>query len=168
MRSSRCRRFSSKRMRSRSFASRLESGSSSSSSCGSITSARASARRCCCPPESLVASRSANSSSCTAVRTRSLGYSVNRPSTFSTLFSALFLDAEFPAQPLGGHHQDEESQDEKHAQGRELHVLAVLPQLPDGDRQNLGAWAVEQDRAGELADRDDHHVDPAGDQPGLQ
>src|SRR5437867_1838471 len=70
IRSSRCRRFSSKRMRSRSFASRLESGSSSRSSCGSITSARASARRCCCPPESLVASRSASSSSCTALRTR--------------------------------------------------------------------------------------------------
>ena len=45
-------------MRSRSLASRLESGSSSSRSCGSITSARASASRCCWPPESLVASRS--------------------------------------------------------------------------------------------------------------
>ena len=48
-------------MRSRSLASRLESGSSSSRSCGSITSARASASRCCWPPESLVASRSARS-----------------------------------------------------------------------------------------------------------
>src|SRR5438309_10381120 len=99
---------------------------------------------------------------------RSLGYSVNNPSTFSTWFPASFLDAEFPAQPLGDHHQDEEGQDEKHAEGGELHVLAVLPQLPDGDRQHFGARAVEQDRAGELADRDDHHVDPARDEPGLQ
>src|SRR5712692_9664175 len=280
IRSSRCRRFSSKRMRSRSFASRLESGSSSRSSCGSITSARASARRCCWPPESLVASRSASSSSCTALRTRrtlsrisflenlrsptssgkaafwktfmcgqmaydwntmpkprrlgatktfrveeyttrsptlispargrsrpaiersvvvlpqplgpsrvnsfpsgtsnvtscaartiwprSLGYSVKSPSTFSTRFSGSLLDSEFPAQPLGQHHQNEEREDEKHAERRQLHVLAVLPQLPDGDRQDFGAGAVEQDRAGELADRDDHHVDPARDEPGLE
>src|SRR5712691_1297249 len=267
-------------MRSRSFASRLESGSSSRSSCGSITSARASARRCCWPPESLVASRSASSSSCTALRTRrtlsrisflenlrsptssgkaafwktfmcgqmaydwntmpkprrlgatktfrveeyttrsptlispargrsrpaiersvvvlpqplgpskvnsfpsgtskvtscaaltiwprSLGYSVNSPSTFSTRFSGSFLDAEFLAEPLGDHHQDEECQDKEHPQRRELDVLAVLPQFPDGDRQDLGARAVEQDRAGELTDRDDHHVDPARDKPRLE
>src|SRR6266850_6269449 len=99
---------------------------------------------------------------------RSLGYSVNSPSTFSTRFSGSFLDAEFLAQPLGDHHQDEESQDKEHPQRRELDVLAVLPQLPDGDRQHLGARAVEQDRAGELADRDDHHVDPARDEPRLE
>src|SRR5713226_8863243 len=99
---------------------------------------------------------------------RSLGYSVNNPSTFSTRFSASLLDAEFLAQPLRDHHQDEQRQDEKHAERRKLHVLAVLPQLPDGDRQDLGARAVEQDRAGELADRDDHHVDPARDQPRLE
>src|ERR1700704_218030 len=98
---------------------------------------------------------------------RSLGYSVNNPSTFSTGFGASFLDAEFLAQPLGDHHQNEERQDKEHAQRRKLHVLAVLPQLPDGDRQHLGARAVEQDRAGELADGNDHHVDPAGDKPGL-
>ncbi len=57
-------------MASRSFASRLESGSSSSSSCGSVTSARASARRCCWPPDSLVAWRSASSASPTASSTR--------------------------------------------------------------------------------------------------
>src|SRR6266850_6708347 len=98
---------------------------------------------------------------------RSLGYSVNSPSTFSTRFSGSFLDAEFLAQPLGHHHQDEERQNKEHPQRRELHVLAVLPQFPDGDRQYLGARAVEQDRAGELADRDDHHVDPARDKPRL-
>src|SRR5207249_3966095 len=273
-------RFSSKRMRSRSFASRLESGSSSRSSCGSMTSARASARRCCCPPESLVASRSASSSSCTALRTRrtlsriscpenlrsptssgkaafwktfmcgqmaydwntmpkprrlgatktfraeeyttrsptlispargrsrpaierrvvvfpqplgpssvnsfpsgtsnvtscaartiwprSLGYSVKSPATFSTRFSGSLLDSEFLAQELGHHDQNKECQNKEHSQRRQLHVLAVLPQFPDGDRQDLGAGAVEQDRAGELADRDDHHVDPARDEPGLQ
>src|SRR5258706_4564398 len=99
---------------------------------------------------------------------RSLGYSVNRPSTFSTRFSGSFLDAELLAQPLGDHHQDEERQDKEHPQRRELDVLAVLPQFPDGDRQDLLARAVEQDRPGELADRDDHHVDPARDKPGLQ
>src|SRR6266851_5188707 len=106
--------------------------------------------------------------SCAArtISPRSLGYSVNNPSTFSTPLS--LLHAEFLAQPLGDHHQHEERQDEKHAEGRKLHVLAVLPQLPDGDRQHLGARAVEQDRARELADRDDHHVDPARDQPGLE
>src|SRR5690242_18022030 len=239
-------------MRSRSFASRLESGSSSSRSCGSPTSARASARRCCWPPESLVASRSARLSSCTAVRTRrtlsrtsflgmrrsptwsgnaafwntlmcgqiaydwntmpkprrfgatktprleeyttrpatlispargrsrpaiersvvvlpqplgpssvnsfpsgtskltscaaftisprSFGYSVKRPSTFSTCISLLssLLDAEFPAEPLRDHHQDEEREDEQHPQRRQLDVLTVLPQLPDGDRKHRG------------------------------
>src|SRR5260221_4892028 len=99
---------------------------------------------------------------------RSLGYSVNSPSTFSTRFSGSFLDAEFLAQPLGDHHQDEERQDKEHPQRRELDVLAVLPQLPDGDRQHLGARAVEQDRAGELADRDDNHVDPARNKPRLE
>ena len=70
---SRWRRFSSKRIRSRSFASRFESGSSSSSSRGLPTMARASASRCCWPPLSSVAGRSArwpicisSSASCTA------------------------------------------------------------------------------------------------------
>ncbi len=63
-------RLSSKRIFSRSLASRLDSGSSSSSSCGSMTSARASASRCCWPPDSFVASRSASSASCTAASTR--------------------------------------------------------------------------------------------------
>ena len=57
-------------MRSRSLASRLDSGSSSRRSCGSITRARASASRCCWPPDSLVASRSTRWSSCTAPSTR--------------------------------------------------------------------------------------------------
>src|SRR5258706_6105302 len=99
---------------------------------------------------------------------RSLGYSVNSPSTFSTRFSGSFLDAEFLAHELGHHHQNKERQDKKHPQRRQLHELAVLPQFPDGDRQHLGARAVEQDRAGELADRDDHHVDPARDKPRLE
>src|SRR6266705_5562540 len=115
-------------------------------------------------------SGTSNVTSCAArtIWPRSLGYSVNSPSTFSTRFSASFLDAESLAQQLGDHHQNKECQDKEHPQRRQLHVLAVLPQFPDGDRQDLGARAVEQDRAGELADRDDHHVDPARDEPGLQ
>src|SRR5258706_11361919 len=77
----------------------------------------------------------------------SLGYSVKRPSTLSM---GSFLHSEFLAQPLRHHHQHEEREDEEHAQGGELHVLAVLPQLPDHDRDHFGAGAVEQDRAGEL------------------
>jgi len=40
------------RIRTRSWASRLESGSSNSSTLGRITKARANATRCCWPPES--------------------------------------------------------------------------------------------------------------------
>src|SRR6202171_387056 len=61
---------------------------------------------------------------------------------------ASLLDAELLAQPLRHHHQHEEREDEEHAEGRELDVLAVLPQLPDHDRDHLGARAVEQDRGG--------------------
>src|SRR6058998_2686328 len=115
-------------------------------------------------------SGTSNVTSCAArtISPRSLGYSVQSPATLSTRFSGSFLDSESLAQPLGYHDQNKECQDKQHSQRRQLHVLAVLPQFPDGDRQDLGAGAVEQDRAGELADRDDHHVDPARDEPGLQ
>src|SRR6266853_1973142 len=115
-------------------------------------------------------SGTSNVTSCAALTIwpRSLGYSVKSPATFNSRFSASFLDSESLAHKLGHHHQDEECQDEEHAERRQLDVLAVLPQFPDGDRQDLGARAVEQDRAGELADRDDHHVDPARHEPGLQ
>src|SRR5258708_4598279 len=114
-------------------------------------------------------SGTSNVTSCAALTIwpRSLGYSVKRPATFSTRFSGSLPDSEFLAQELGHHHQNKECQDKEHAERRQLHVLAVLPQFPDGDRQDLGARAVEQDRAGELADRDDHHVDPARHEPGL-
>src|SRR5258706_3497211 len=107
--------------------------------------------------------------SCAAftISPRSFGYSRKRASTFSTASSGSFLDPEFLSQPLSEHHQDEKRQDEQNPQGRELDVLAVLPQFPDGDRQHLGSGAVQQDRARELPDRHDHHVDPAGDEPGL-
>src|SRR5882762_148455 len=73
--------------------------------------------------------------SCAArtISPRSLGYSVQRPSTFST---RSLLHAEFAAQPLRGHHQDEEREDEQHPQRRELDVLAVLPQLPDRSEEH--------------------------------
>src|SRR5687767_13393333 len=90
---------------------------------------------------------------------RSPTYSVHRPATVSKLG---FLDSELAADPLRDHHQDEERDDEHHAERRELDVLAVLPKLPDENRQHLVAGAVEQDRARELADRHDHDVDPPG------
>src|SRR5882762_6793581 len=88
-------------------------------------------------------SGTSNVTSCAArtIWPRSLGYSVKSPATFSTRFSGSFLDSEFLAEPLGEHHQDEERQDEQHPQRRQLHVLAVLPQFPDGDRQDFGARA---------------------------
>src|SRR5262252_6625014 len=62
--------------------------------------------------------------SCAArtISPRSFGYSVWRPSTFST---RLLLHAELAAQPLRGHDQHEEREDEQHAERRELHVLPV-------------------------------------------
>src|SRR5438093_2510614 len=115
-------------------------------------------------------SGTSNVTSCAArtIWPRSLGYSVKSPATFSTRFSGSLLDSEFLAQELGHHDQNKECQNKEHSQRRQLHVLAVLPQFPDGDRQHLGARAIEQDRAGELADRDDHHVDPARDESRLE
>src|SRR5919106_5059400 len=93
-------------------------------------------------------------------------YSVHRPATLST--GSCLLDSELAADPLGEHDEHEKGNDEHHAKRGELDVLPVLPQFPDEDRQHLGAGAVEQDRAGELADRHDHDVDPAGDEAGLE
>src|SRR5882762_7733024 len=72
---------------------------------------------------------------------RSSTYSVHNPVTLST---SCVLDAEFPADPLREQHEHEQTQDEHHAEGRELDVLAVLPQLPDQDRENLGSRAVRR------------------------
>src|SRR5882762_7446786 len=84
-------------------------------------------------------SGTSNVTSCAALTIwpRSLGYSVKRPSTFNTRFSGSLLDSESLAQPQCAHHQNEELQDEQPPQRRQLHVLAVLPLFPDGDRQNL-------------------------------
>src|SRR5438552_6472721 len=95
----------------------------------------------------------------------SFGYSVYRPSTLSM---RSLLHPELLPEPLRDHHQHEERENEEHAEGRELDVLAVLPQLPDHDRDDLGPGAVEQDRARELADRHDHHVDEPRDEAGLE
>src|SRR6185437_16416081 len=117
-----------------------------------------------------------NVTSCAArtISPRSLGYSVKRPSTFSTALllsrfratrglprAASLFDAELPAQPLRHHHQHEEREDEHHAQRRKLDVLPVLPELPDHDRDDLRPGAIKEDRARELADREEHHVDPS-------
>src|SRR5215510_5789341 len=77
-------------------------------------------------------------------------------------------NSESLAQKLGDHDQAEQENDQHDAERRELDILPVLPQLPDHDRHHLGARAVEQDRARQLADRDDQHIDPAGEQAGLE
>src|SRR5690606_30513823 len=90
----------------------------------------------------------------------SLGYSVYRFCTlnmiclqleFVSRFSSGFFDAEALAQELSRHHQQEESDDEHDAQGGKLDILAVFPQLPDHDRDDLGAGAVQQDGGGQFA-----------------
>src|SRR2546421_7748925 len=92
-------------------------------------------------------------------------YSVQSPVTFNT---SSFLYTEAFSDELGDEHQHEQAEDEHHPERRELDVLAVLPQLPDEDREHLGAGAVEQDRARQLPDRHDDDVDPARDQAGLE
>src|SRR5262245_26882652 len=96
---------------------------------------------------------------------RSSVYSVHSPMTFST---SCFPYSEAFSDQLRNQHEEEQADDEHDTERRELDVLAVLPQLPDEDGQHLGAGAVEQDRARELADRHDHDVDPARHQPGLE
>src|SRR3954468_13680076 len=61
----------------------------------------------------------------------SLVYSVYSAATLSTAGFLLVLDAEFSADVLREHHQDEQHQDEEHPERGELDVLAVLPELPD-------------------------------------
>src|SRR5678816_4806335 len=104
--------------------------------------------------------------SCAARTTlpRSSAYSVQRPLTFST---SGFPYSKASSDGLRQEHQEEQADDEHHAERRKLDVLAVLPQLPDEDRDHLGARAVEQVRARQLADRNDDDVDPARHQPGL-
>src|SRR5258705_2349560 len=62
--------------------------------------------------------------------------------------------------------EDDEAADHQDPERAELRELAVAPHLPDRDRQDLAAGRVEQHRAPELAYRDDHDVDPAGDEAG--
>src|SRR5438105_14758389 len=96
---------------------------------------------------------------------RSPTYSVQSPFTVS---KSELPDSELAAEPLRREHQHEEREDQHHAERGELDILAVLPQLPDHDRHHLGAGAVEQDGARELADRDDDDVDPPGDEARFQ
>src|SRR2546425_79043 len=103
-------------------------------------------------------SGTSNVTSCAArtIWPRSFGYSVKRPATFSTRFSGSLLDSESLAQELGHHDQNKECQNKEHSQRRQLHVLAVLPQFPDGDRQDLGAGAEDHDRKAEHEPRKNH------------
>src|SRR5262249_33173180 len=101
---------------------------------------------------------------------RSLAYSVKSDLTLSTFPSRsilCFRNSEPPADELRQHDHQEQRDDQHDAERRKLHVLPILPQLPYHDRYHLGARRVEQDRARQLADRDDHHIDPSGQQPRL-
>src|SRR6476661_2061668 len=55
------------------------------------------------------------------------------------------------AETLRDHHEQRQRDDHQHAERRQLDVLAVLPQLPDDDRQHLRSRAIKQDRARQLA-----------------
>src|SRR6266852_94972 len=104
---------------------------------------------------------------------RSPGYSVNNDLTLSTFVPVPcgvlgFRDAEPPADQLRQHHQAEQQDDQHDAERRQLDILTILPQLPYHDRHHLGAVAVEQDRARQLADRDDQHINPAREQSRLE
>src|SRR5215470_16111483 len=112
-------------------------------------------------------SGTSNDTSCAAFTTvpLSLAYSVKSDFTLSTAALSLALrNPESPAQKLGDHHQAEQQNDQHDAERRELDILPVLPKLPDHDRHHLGARAVKQNRARQLTDRDDQHIDPAREQ----
>src|SRR5216683_3251641 len=69
-----------------------------------------------------------------------------------------------PTHELGQHYQAEQHDDQHDAERGQLDILSILPQFPDHDRYHLGARAVEQNRARQLADRYDQHINPAGEQ----
>src|SRR5262245_55032527 len=118
-------------------------------------------------------SGTSNETSCAALTAppRSLAYSVKSDLTLSTFPSRVFLcfrNSEPPADELCQHDHQEQRDDQHDAERRKLHILPILPQLPYHDRYHFGARGVEQDRARQLPDRDDHHVDPPGQQSRLQ
>src|ERR1700719_1634177 len=119
---------------------------------------------------------------------RSPGYSVNSDLTLSTFvpvpcgvagsmspvqcrFIAACSCFRYPeplAHELGQHHQAEQQDDQHDAERGQLDILTILPQLPYHDRDHLGARAIEQDRARQLADRYDQHINPAREQSRLE
>src|SRR5258708_2232668 len=76
------------------------------------------------------------------------------------------------AEPPGGKSLDQDEAQQRryqhHAERRKLHILSILPIFPDHDRQDFRSRAVEKNGAGKLAYGDDHHIDPPGNQPGLE
>src|SRR5229473_3082946 len=99
---------------------------------------------------------------------RSLGYSVHSDLTISTISDSGVRDAEPPGGKSFQQDEAQQRRDQHHAQRRKLHILTILPIFPDHDRQHFRSRAVEQNGAGKLAYGDDHHVDPAGNQAGLE
>src|SRR5260370_27614635 len=113
---------------------------------------------------------------------RSPGYSVNSDLTLSTFvpvrcrvaYSILrdqycllknacscFRYSEPLAHQLRQHHQAEQHDDQHDAERGQLDILTILPQLPYHDRYHFGARTIEQNRARQLADRYDQHINPS-------
>src|SRR5258708_22058623 len=104
---------------------------------------------------------------------RSPGYSVNSDLTLSTFVPvrcrvSCFRYSKPLAHQLGQHHQAEQHDDQHDAERGQLDILTILPQLPYHDRYHLGARAIEQNRARQLADRYDQHINPAREQSRLE
>src|SRR5919106_1623788 len=71
-------------------------------------------------------------------------------------------------QPLGHHDQHDRGRDLDEGERRDLAELAVLLEIVEHHREDLGARRIEQDRGAELAREGDEEEDPAGDDAGLE
>src|SRR6266852_8741341 len=122
--------------------------------------------------KSLPAGTSNEMSRAARTTSRPPAYSVDSALTLSTIEPRVsmsrFGHAEPPAGKLRQQDEAEQRDDQHHAERRQLAVLPVLPVFPDHDRYHFRPRTVEQNRAGQLAHRDEHHVDPPGDQAGLE
>src|SRR4029079_15892571 len=81
---------------------------------------------------------------------------------------SLLPEADLCPQLVRDGHEHHECEHHDHAEGREDGELPVLELLEDEDREHLVARCVEQDRAAQLAERDDEDVDPARDEAGTE
>src|SRR5437868_3452615 len=168
----RCSILSSVRMRSRSFASRLDSGSSNSRIAGSTTSDRARATRCCWLPESWPGWRRSSPSRPTTASTRATRSPIcaRKPSK-SLSMPAMSMNAIALAPHRGrlarrpvraGQPADEPSERQNYGDGEngERRDDLELPQIVEainGNGNGLGAARVEQDGGAELTEGCNEH-----------